>query len=444
MSLSAAAVHLLGARSVRRLLGCGCLCLIALIAMPVLVLFSVVNGLIPGDGGAGVSQVDASAGMVVGGAEPLAPGHFRVSQGFGCTALSHGAAARLAATRAHRMPPTTVSCGFTRVSTWPRPPVCLCSPSLAGRIQVVESTIGFGIHILLTPSTDQAPAVTYLYGHLSEVAVADGDVVRAGDPIGYVGTTGNSTGPHLHFEVDVGGVPVNPCADLSARLPRARRRRGRRVPGLGHVSGAPRPCATEGAPPIVFGVTGTDISATTGYAWSPTPEQVERSRLRSFMTQLGVDDLEELNDVARRDPERFWAATIDDIGIGWLQRPTRMRDTGEGLPFTRWWTGGRLNLATNAADRWAQAQPGRDAVVWEGDDGSERVWSYLELAAETARCANGLRELGVGPGDAVGVVPAHDPRDGGRLPRLRQGGSHRHPAVQRVRSGRDRGAPGGL
>jgi acetyl-CoA synthetase len=144
-------------------------------------------------------------------------------------------------------------------------------------------------------------------------------------------------------------------------------------------------------------------ASTSSYAWSPTPEQVERSRLRSFMIKLGVDDLEQLNDVARRDPERFWSATIDDIGIGWQQRPTRMRDTSDGLPFTRWWSGGRLNLATNAADRWAATKPGRDAVVWEGDDGTERVWSYLELAAETARCANGLRELGVGPGDCVGL-----------------------------------------
>ena len=150
-------------------------------------------------------------------------------------------------------------------------------------------------------------------------------------------------------------------------------------------------------------VTGMGASTTTGFAWTPTPAQVERSRLRSFMTKLGVDDLEQLNDVARRDPERFWLATIDDIGIGWQQRPTRMRDTSEGLPFTRWWSGGRLNLAGNAADRWAQSQPGRDAVVWEGDDGAVRTWSYLELAAETARCANGLRELGVGPGDCVGL-----------------------------------------
>jgi acetyl-CoA synthetase len=150
-------------------------------------------------------------------------------------------------------------------------------------------------------------------------------------------------------------------------------------------------------------VTTTGTSTPPDYAWSPTPEQSDRSRLRAFMVKLGVTDLDELNDLARRDPERFWSATVDDIGIGWRQRPTRMRDTSEGLAFTRWWSGGRLNLVTNAAERWAKGHPGRDAVVWEGDDGSERVWTYFELAAEAARCANGLRELGLGAGDGIGL-----------------------------------------
>ena len=144
-------------------------------------------------------------------------------------------------------------------------------------------------------------------------------------------------------------------------------------------------------------------AATAEFAWSPTPEQIDHSRLRAFMTKLGVDSLDGLNDLARRDPERFWSATVDDIGIGWRHRPARMRDTADGLAFTRWWPGGRLNLAENAANRWARAHPGRDAVVWEGDDGDTRTWSYFELAAETSRCAHGLRELGVGAGDAVGV-----------------------------------------
>ena len=48
------------------------------------------------------------------------------------------------------------------------------------------------------------------YGHLSSYTVQAGDTVHKGDLIGYVGTTGRSTGPHLHYEVRVAGQPVDP------------------------------------------------------------------------------------------------------------------------------------------------------------------------------------------------------------------------------------------
>ncbi|MCW1429462.1 M23 family metallopeptidase [Novosphingobium sp. JCM 18896] len=48
------------------------------------------------------------------------------------------------------------------------------------------------------------------YGHMSRLNVAAGQTVRKGDVIGYVGTTGRSTGPHLHYEVRVAGQAVNP------------------------------------------------------------------------------------------------------------------------------------------------------------------------------------------------------------------------------------------
>ena len=57
--------------------------------------------------------------------------------------------------------------------------------------------------------------IVSLYGHMSEILAQPGSYVRAGQVIGYVGSSGLSTGPHLHFEVRQGGTPVNP---LGVRL----------------------------------------------------------------------------------------------------------------------------------------------------------------------------------------------------------------------------------
>lgn len=57
--------------------------------------------------------------------------------------------------------------------------------------------------------------VVSLYGHMSEIVASPGSFVRAGQVIGYVGSSGLSTGPHVHFEVRLNGTPVNP---LSVRL----------------------------------------------------------------------------------------------------------------------------------------------------------------------------------------------------------------------------------
>jgi murein DD-endopeptidase MepM/ murein hydrolase activator NlpD len=60
---------------------------------------------------------------------------------------------------------------------------------------------------------DHGGVVTY-YAHLSAVTVAVGDVVETGRQVGSVGSSGNATGPHLHFEVRVGGVARDPAAFL--------------------------------------------------------------------------------------------------------------------------------------------------------------------------------------------------------------------------------------
>jgi len=59
-------------------------------------------------------------------------------------------------------------------------------------------------------SLDHGAQLETRYGHLSRLNVAEGQVVKKGDLIGYVGSTGRSTGPHLHYEVRIAGTAVNP------------------------------------------------------------------------------------------------------------------------------------------------------------------------------------------------------------------------------------------
>lgn len=86
----------------------------------------------------------------------------------------------------------------------------------SGRVQDIISSGGFGTHQVFTP--DSGGGITYVLGHESEFLVPSGSHVAAGTPIAYSGSTGWSTGPHLHFEEDVNGRPVNPSAALNGQF----------------------------------------------------------------------------------------------------------------------------------------------------------------------------------------------------------------------------------
>jgi Peptidase family M23 len=68
----------------------------------------------------------------------------------------------------------------------------------------------YGLYVVI----ESPNGITTLYGHLSEIYVKEGQTVSAGQPLGQVGSTGHSTGPHLHFETLVDGNRVNPLSLL--------------------------------------------------------------------------------------------------------------------------------------------------------------------------------------------------------------------------------------
>lgn len=88
-------------------------------------------------------------------------------------------------------------------------PGCNGDPALAacdGVVVRADRYGGFGNCVII----DHGNGVQTLYAHLSKITVSVGDELSAGDEVGKIGSTGNSTGPHLHFEVHVDGEVVNP------------------------------------------------------------------------------------------------------------------------------------------------------------------------------------------------------------------------------------------
>ncbi|HEX8283302.1 MAG TPA: M23 family metallopeptidase [Pyrinomonadaceae bacterium] len=72
---------------------------------------------------------------------------------------------------------------------------------------------GYGQTVVI----DHANGLTTRYGHLSKIEVVSGQEVKRGDQLGQVGSTGRSTGPHLHYEVRIGELPVSPRHYLPER-----------------------------------------------------------------------------------------------------------------------------------------------------------------------------------------------------------------------------------
>jgi murein DD-endopeptidase MepM/ murein hydrolase activator NlpD len=81
-----------------------------------------------------------------------------------------------------------------------------CVAADTGTVITSKYSSSYGNYIVISHGN----GTTTLYAHLDSRLVKDGDTVSQGDVIGKIGSTGASTGPHLHFEISVGGERVNP------------------------------------------------------------------------------------------------------------------------------------------------------------------------------------------------------------------------------------------
>ncbi|OLC52463.1 MAG: AMP-dependent synthetase [Chloroflexi bacterium 13_1_40CM_4_68_4] len=134
-------------------------------------------------------------------------------------------------------------------------------------------------------------------------------------------------------------------------------------------------------------------------AWTPNERYLERSRLRRFAEANGCRDFDALLAWSVEDLDGFWRAVDRDLALVWRMPYHRVLDTSAGVPWTKWWIGGRLNYVASAL----RHDPSRAAILWEGEDGDVRRLTYAELASEVRRLAAGLRAIGIAKGDRVGI-----------------------------------------
>jgi len=125
----------------------------------------------------------------------------------------------------------------------------------------------------------------------------------------------------------------------------------------------------------------------------------------ALSAQAAIGSLEAyraLWDRAAADPDGFWSEAARRE-LHWFEPFHTVLDWSNP-PFARWFEGGTTNLAYNCLDRHlAGPRADKTALIWEGEPGDTRTFSYRQLHAEVCRAANALKALGVGKGDLVAL-----------------------------------------
>ena len=136
-------------------------------------------------------------------------------------------------------------------------------------------------------------------------------------------------------------------------------------------------------------------------AWFPGDPAA--TNIGRFLAAEGIADFATLRARSVAQPEWFWDAVVRFLDVPFASPYTTVLDTSKGVEWATWFNGGRLNLAELCLDRHAAARPDDSALVWEGEDGEVRQWTWAELRAEADGLAALLTEQGVGEGDRVGI-----------------------------------------
>lgn len=124
----------------------------------------------------------------------------------------------------------------------------------------------------------------------------------------------------------------------------------------------------------------------------PHPSVVERARIKEY---------DNLYQESITDREGFWAKEAEELF--WYKKWDKVLDDS-GKPFYKWFTGGKTNIVANAIDRHLFSETkNKLALIWEGEPGDVRTYSYFALNREVSKFANVLKAMGGKKGDIITI-----------------------------------------
>ncbi len=126
-----------------------------------------------------------------------------------------------------------------------------------------------------------------------------------------------------------------------------------------------------------------------------------------FSARAHIKSMAEYEELYRRsveDPEGFWAEKAEEF-VDWYQKWDKVLDYSfEGDIYIKWFVNGKLNVSYNCLDRHLSTwRKNKAAIIWEGDDGSYKTYTYKQLYYEVNKFANVLKKLGIKKGDRVAI-----------------------------------------
>jgi acetyl-CoA synthetase len=126
----------------------------------------------------------------------------------------------------------------------------------------------------------------------------------------------------------------------------------------------------------------------------PNEEYVKNAAIKS------MDEYKSLMNEAKEDYEGFWGKFANEK-IDWFKPYTKVLDESNA-PFYKWFVGGQLNVAYQCVDRHLKDKKNKAAIIFEGDNGDNRILTYRELAYEVSKTANMFKnKFDIKKGDRV-------------------------------------------